>query len=94
MVVRLAEVVAQKDIFGGNGGVGLKLEHPVAVAGLAPQQGARRPLDEGVDRVGAEICGRRRRIQIVHSRLLHFGRAAGQIRCGEPGADRPLKGRR
>ncbi len=37
-VDRLGEMMAQQDIFGGNGAVGLELEHPMAVRALEAHQ--------------------------------------------------------
>ena len=49
---RLAEIVAQQHVFGGDGAVGLKLEHPVSIGTLALQQRVGRGLDGAVDRGG------------------------------------------
>ena len=52
---RLAEIVAQQDIFGGNGGVGFEFEHPVAVAALRGEQRLGRTRNrriEGIARGG------------------------------------------
>ena len=45
----LAEIMAQQDIFGGNGGVGFKLEYPMAVGTLPVEQRLRRSCDRTVE---------------------------------------------
>ena len=42
---RLAEIVPQQHIFGRNGGIGLELEHPMAIGPLAGEQSLRRRFD-------------------------------------------------
>ena len=44
-VDRLAEIVPQQHILGRNGGIGLELEHPMAIGPLAGEQSLRRRLD-------------------------------------------------
>ena len=44
-VDRLAEIMPQQHVFGRNGGVGLELEHPMAVGALLREQRLRRLLD-------------------------------------------------
>ena len=51
-VIRLAQIVLQQHIFGRDGGVGLKLEHPMAIRPLELEQGLLGPLDRVVERVG------------------------------------------
>ena len=48
-IVRLAQEMAQQDIFGGNGGVGFELERPMAVRLLQARQGVRRAGHAGLD---------------------------------------------
>ena len=48
-VGRLGEVVHQQDIFRRDGGVGLELEHPMAVAALLLEQGRRRVAQHPLD---------------------------------------------
>ena len=47
---RLAEIVPQQHVFGRNGGVGLKLEHPMPVRPLAREQGIGRGGDRALER--------------------------------------------
>ena len=50
---RLAAVMPQQDIFGGNRGVGFQLEHPMPVGLLAIEQRRRRMRDAAIERVHA-----------------------------------------
>ena len=47
---RLAEIVPQQHVFGRNGGIGLELEHPMAVGPLAREQSVGRRGDGAIER--------------------------------------------
>ena len=54
-VVRLAEIVAQQDVFRRDGGVGLQLEDPVAVVALLAHQRLRGAIDVVVEPVARSV---------------------------------------
>jgi hypothetical protein len=64
-VNRFGKVMAQQDVFGRNGGVGLKLEYPMAVGLLTREYGVGRRSDRAIElrssafRIGASymVCG-------------------------------------
>jgi hypothetical protein len=56
-IERLAEIVPQQHVFGGNGGVGLELEHPMAVRALLRQQRLRAFLDLLLERIDIHARG-------------------------------------
>ena len=56
---RLAAVMPQQDIFGGNRGVGFQLEHPMPVGLLAIEQRRRRMRDAAIERVVGLAWGSR-----------------------------------
>jgi hypothetical protein len=53
-VDRLAEIMAEQNILGRNGGVGLELEHPVTVGLLFLQQRVGRARDGSFERFARE----------------------------------------
>ncbi len=77
-VDRLAEVMPQQDIFGGNGGVGFKLEQPMAVGPLAGEQRLRRRVDMPVEieRV------RPRRVCLQFAHIAHVAFLSGILTLG------------
>ena len=83
-VDRLGEIMPQQHVFGRNGGVGLELEHPMAVGALAREQRLRRRIDMPVE------------IEFAHGRFIHAAmrqRALGnEIGGAIAGADRAFDG--
>ncbi len=55
-VDRLAEVVTKQHILGGNGGIGLQLEHPMSIRLSATKQGARGRRDARLQGAGLNSC--------------------------------------
>ncbi len=47
--IDLVEIVLQQHIFGRNGGVGLELEHPVAIGALQAEQRPRAAIDHLIE---------------------------------------------
>ena len=69
---RLAEIVPQQHIFGRDGGIGLELEHPMAVGLLAGEQRLRRRLDacaRGYPRCRREFALQGMRCRCPHALL-------------------------
>ena len=93
-VDRLGQIVPQQDVLGRNRGVGLELEHPVAVGLAIVQHGAARGRNAGID-------SRRRRcggsgLVILESHALHvcpLSHLQRQIGGAVAGADRAFDGR-
>ena len=74
--VRLAEIGAQQDVFGRDGGVGLQFEQPVAVGALPASQGARGAIDRGV-----EVDSEGQLESVVHGAALFAPNARGANRA-------------
>ena len=76
-VFRLSQIVLQQDEFGGDGGVGLELEHPASVGPLGLEQRLPGAVHQGVDRRQGVWIGRR--LSFVHGRSLTPDRPASPI---------------
>jgi hypothetical protein len=73
VVVDLPEIVVEHDVFGGDGRIGLELEHPMPVVCLARGQPGRGFIDDRIDREMA----RRRLCQARFSTAWRAGIVAG-----------------
>ena len=85
-VIRLAEIVAQQDVLGRDGRVGLQLEDPVAVVALLAQQRLRGAADV--------VARARRQALDVGHRARRVASAESECGRGLARAQRALDGRR